>query len=102
MSEGTIPEFIAAKANRCLPPGFKASAIRPMPWRDEDGIWHEVADDVVALRVRRDPISEIMTYVDTLLREEDRGMTDVAFHERIIAPILAAFEAHEESAKSAG
>lgn len=91
--------LIAEKANRCLPAGFKAFSQFPMRWQDEDGVWHEPAADAIAMRVRRDPLGETMTYVDALIHEADEGMPDDAFKERIIAPILAAFEQHERSQK---
>ena len=86
---------IVKKANRCLPAGFKAFGQFPLPWQDEDGVWHEPAADAIVMCVRRDPLGETPTRVDAMLHEADVGIPDDAFKERIIAPILAALEQHE-------
>lgn len=83
---------MAAKAERCLGPGFKVAVLFPMPFKDEFGAWHQAAEDSLMMHIRRDPVVNEFRYVDVMLAKSEVDMPDELFAKRIIAPILAAFE----------
>lgn len=93
-----ITDQIAAKANRCLPAGFKAFAQFPISganWINEKGDLVAMPSDTIALRVRRDPLGDTMTYVDVLVHEREAQSTDQEFAKRVVEPMVAALEHHK-------
>ena len=96
----TSAELLAEKANRCLPPGFKAFTQYLLPYQDMDGNWHEPLADNVGMRIRRDPFNEALPFVvDALVIESDEQMPDEHFRERIIRPMLASIAQYEREGK---
>lgn len=81
-----ITDLIADKANRCLPAGFRAAAQFPLPWMDGNGDW-QPPSDAIALQVRNDDAC-----VHVFIREADEALSDSDFTQRVITPILSAFE----------
>ena len=80
-------EEMEAKMRRLIPDEMRAHAVFPLPWEDEDGIWHEPAKDAIAIR-----IANASLVVDAYVRGDDLDMPDELFSDRIMKPMLACLD----------
>ena len=81
------PTEIMTRFQPLMPEGVSFRAAIPLPYQDEEGTWHAVADDAVVIRVQTD--SHV---VDAMVREADFSWTDEMFRERVLQPMFAMLE----------
>lgn len=76
------------KVSRLIPAGMRTAVHVPLPWEDEFGEWHELAVDVLAVRIS----TTDHKVVDMLVSDSQIDVPDQIFLERIVQPALAVLE----------